>query len=515
MAGKFFKNLGRVCLFAILFDLAVIYAGCSKNSGKSGVEGDGKCKWDSDCKEGLKCVSDQCVKKPAPPATILYFYPALATNSTTATFEFECSKDDCTFTCRLDANEPEECKSPKTYSNLAEGAHTFTLRAIDSSGSGSLKPSIYSWRIYKEGGWRMIAAGSDKTCAVATDGSLWCWGYRVTGSNNIDVSDIPVRIDRANDWAAVSPGYNGACGIKTNGSLWCWGDYVPMTYGRYNFGAGATGAPYQVSALNWSTVSSGYSYTCAILQKKTLYCWRSSEYSPSVYGKYSFDEGTAGMTNIGDSSLWVDVSTGGRHTCGINVDGSILCWGDNTYGQIGNGSTAQVKSPVMVGGNSTWSDVSAGGFHTCGIKNDGSLWCWGSNGNGQLGDGTSIDRATPVQAGNETDWASVQCGSGHTCGTKSDGSLRCWGGNHYGQIGDGTTDDRSAPTKVSGGEWASVTVGDDHTCAADKWGNIWCWGDNRNGQVGDGTYEDGVCDKFVGRLVSLPPDFPKTPPIGR
>jgi alpha-tubulin suppressor-like RCC1 family protein len=91
------------------------------------------------------------------------------------------------------------------------------------------------------------------------------------------------------------------------------------------------------------------------------------------------------------------MAAGSAHTCGVQHDGTLWCWGDNFYGQLGDGGTTMQLSPEQIGGATTWTDITAGEDHTCGLQTDGTLWCWGFNGYGQLGDGTTTDEHQPVE----------------------------------------------------------------------------------------------------------------------
>ena len=185
------------------------------------------------------------------------------------------------------------------------------------------------------------------------------------------------------------------------------------------------------------------------------------------------------------------VSGGGFHTCAIKQDGSLWCWGNNFYGQLGNGRSGigEMSSiPVQIMSSGVVA-VSAGGFHTCAIKQDGSLWCWGWNQYGQVGDGTNTDRNTPVQI-MPGGVIAVSAGWAHTCAIKQDGSLWCWGWNQYGQVGDGTWESKNSPVQIMSEGVVAVALGwGGHTCAIKQGGSLWCWGWNEYGQVGDGTWE--------------------------
>jgi alpha-tubulin suppressor-like RCC1 family protein len=208
------------------------------------------------------------------------------------------------------------------------------------------------------------------------------------------------------------------------------------------------------------------------------------------------------------------VSAGANHTCAIKKDGSLWCWGWNGSGQLGLGDYAQRLIPEKVMALSTTPvvSVSAGDAHTCAVDQDKSLWCWGWNGSGQLGlgDTDTAQRLIPekVMALSTTPVVSVSAGDFHTCAVGQDKSLWCWGENSGGQLGLGDTAQRLIPEKVmalSTTPVVSVSAGYAHTCAVDQDKSLWCWGENSGGQLGLGTerpskvlYPVRVVKKFEG-----------------
>jgi alpha-tubulin suppressor-like RCC1 family protein len=144
----------------------------------------------------------------------------------------------------------------------------------------------------------------------------------------------------------------------------------------------------------------------------------------------------------------------------IKSDGTLWGWGNNQFGQLGDGTTTQRSSPIQIGTDTDWVSVSAGAdADTLAIKTNGTLWAWGRNEFGQLGDGTTTDRSTPAQVGTDSDWASVSAYS-TTLAIKTNGTLWGWGDNDHGQIGDGTTTNRLGPVQVgTDTDWVSVSVG--------------------------------------------------------
>src|SRR5439155_189354 len=205
--------------------------------------------------------------------------------------------------------------------------------------------------------------------------------------------------------------------------------------------------------------------------------------------------GLAGATSAAfDIRLvFARVSAGRSHACGVTSAGAAYCWGGNGYGQLGNGTTNVYGegSPVLVLGGLSFATLSAGDVHTCGLTTGGAAYCWGDNSAGQLGTGTTMSSSSPVLVSGGLTFATVSTGNLHTCGVTSAGAGRqayCWGSNIDGQLGDGTTTQRTSPVVVVGVlSFAAVNGVSFHTCSVTSAGAAYCWGDNSYGQLGDGT----------------------------
>ena len=238
-------------------------------------------------------------------------------------------------------------------------------------------------------------------------------------------------------------------------------------------------------------IATGYNHSCGILHDNSLVCWGSDYYGQLGDGGTNTDRtyvATYLPVDLGSGRTALAVSAGHSHTCAILDDGSLKCWGDNSHGQLGDGSTTDRTSPVQVdlGAGNTAVSISAGHSHTCAILQDGTLKCWGQDSNGQVGDGgTNSDQSSPVtiNLGSSRTAASVSAGIYHTCAVLDDGSIKCWGLNNEGQLGDGSTTTRTTPVSVNldAGKIAfAVAAGMHHTCAIVD-NHVECWGiDDQN-----------------------------------
>jgi alpha-tubulin suppressor-like RCC1 family protein len=213
-----------------------------------------------------------------------------------------------------------------------------------------------------------------------------------------------------------------------------------------------------------------------------------------------------GVGGAGTLTGILAIGAGHEHACAVRADRSTVCWGANTTGQLGNGTTTDSTAPVVVlgtGGGGTLGSVAAvdgGEGSTCARLTDLTARCWGANSQGQLGDNSTTQRLWPVQVkgvgglGSLTSVSRLRVGAQHACAVNSSNVLRCWGDNDSGQLGIGSTTDALAPATVasplngdastgSGG----MGAGSQHTCSLRTTGATWCWGTNVWGQLGDGT----------------------------
>ncbi|MCL2825642.1 MAG: hypothetical protein FWD57_16740, partial [Polyangiaceae bacterium] len=199
-----------------------------------------------------------------------------------------------------------------------------------------------------------------------------------------------------------------------------------------------------------------------------------AQWIPRIGAACSEDGGSI-CDGLGKCAKWKSVATGVRHTCGVTESGTAMCWGDNSYGQLGNGKGGEygTKSQVpqaVVGLETGVVAISAGGGHSCAVTSAGSVECWGQHIFMQFFGEETISNmnAVPAQVlGPESGAVAVSSGHGHACALTSAGGAMCWGWNFFGQLGDGTRIDNEIPQPVLGIESGVVAIagGGQSSCA--------------------------------------------------
>ncbi len=332
-----------------------------------------------------------------------------------------------------------------------------------------------------------IAAGDFHTCALTSAGGVKCWGSNLFSQLGQAGPESHVPLDvpgLTSGVTAIAAGGYHTCALTDTGGVKCWGR---NDVGQLGDGTNVTGVPVPVDGLASGVIAitAGDFHTCALTDAGGVKCW----------GDNSF--GALGDDSGADSNVPVDVTgltsgvdaigAGGYHSCAITSAGAVKCWGLNDRGQLGDGTTNWSNAPVdVVGLPSGVTAISGGYYHSCALMSAGGAMCWGRNTYGQLGNGTIVDSHVPVDVSGLAGVDAIAAGGYHSCALTSAGVVNCWGNGGDGAVGDGTYDDRDVPVPVLGGATV-IASGAYHSCALMSAGGIKCWGDNTNGQLGDGT----------------------------
>lgn len=286
-----------------------------------------------------------------------------------------------------------------------------------------------------------LSAANDHTCVVR-DSTVWCTGANSlgqlgTGDTTRSIAFIPSLLTNA---AMVDVGGSTTCAVKTDSTVWCWG-IVPTA------SVSADGQPVV------DFLPSRIPVQVAITDVRT-------------------------------------VAVGGSHACAVKTDGSVWCWGKNSIGQLGDGSTIASVVPVPARVNPV-SSIDAGPSHTCAVTTNASVWCWGSNGSHRLGQRSGGRRTTPTLV-RSVRARKVATGGAFTCAITTAGGVKCWGRNNYGQLGKRAGASRISPYTTSLKRVRSLSAGTEFICAttssrATSTLASWCWGRNRDGQLANGS----------------------------
>jgi alpha-tubulin suppressor-like RCC1 family protein len=323
-----------------------------------------------------------------------------------------------------------------------------------------------------------VSAGFSSACAVTTTGGAKCWGWNFNGwlgNGSTRNSDVPEDVyGLASGVAAISTVFGHTCALSTGGGVKCWGG---NEYGPGDLGDGSgydSFVPIDVSGLTSgaSAVSAGVGFTCALTMGGGVKCWGTDNFGQLGDGGASTcfpnfpPSWPCSPTPVDVSGLTSGVAaitTGYGHACALTTGGGVKCWGENLYGDLGDGETSNhcnpnwdpdggppcSSVPVQVSGlTSGVAAVSAGYHYTCAVMNVGGVKCWGSNAGGQFGNGTTTDSDVPVDVAGITNAVAVSAGPGYPCALLATGIVKCWSQGSGVLLGDGTVGGSLVPVEV-------------------------------------------------------------------
>jgi GH25 family lysozyme M1 (1,4-beta-N-acetylmuramidase) len=344
-----------------------------------------------------------------------------------------------------------------------------------------------------------LVLGSQVTCVLGPEPT--CAGE--------EAFQIPDTLELLASATTGTFGLRHGCLLHPDGTVLCWGCATEGQLGvpaesvsgrRRGRACRPLPAP-PPGAPRLREVAAGWLHTCGVAHDGGgVVCW--GDDSLDQLGRASPGPGVGAVEGLPEQPV-TRISAGGVHTCAVEGDGAVVCWGDGSYGQLGQGELADSARPVAVqglGGPAT--EVDAGAYHSCARLADGSVACWGDNRFGQLGDGTRTRRESAVAVqGLAGRVRAVEAGSSFTCAVLESGAVQCWGSNEMGELGGGFLEipplsgesppPPPPPVTVKGlpGKVRELRLAGNHACAELEDGPPVCWGANEHGQLGDGTRE--------------------------
>ena len=358
-----------------------------------------------------------------------------------------------------------------------------------------------------------VACGGEHTCALTRSGKVVCWGYNHVGQlggSQYQYEDWEKITPLSDGAISVSAGSWNTCAIMEDGRLLCWGYNLYHQLGG-DFSGYEGDEPVEVMYLDSAAidVSMGDSHICAVLVDGSVSCWGKNNHGEVGDGvdlslcEEAFDCLVPWATTVEGVSDAIGIGAGAGSTCVVESDGSVKCWGR------WNGTDQPTSSPLEIAGLTASAESVKQLDYVCTLLLDGNLMCWGLNDFGELGNGTQDMSWTPVEVKNLDGKAvDMAVGGSHACALLDDGRVQCWGRNRYGTLGIGELTDLSlVPVDVVGleSEVVSIDAGGLHTCAVIDDGSIQCWGLGSYCQLGN-DLDPQDCEEWDDCLFPTPVD---------
>jgi alpha-tubulin suppressor-like RCC1 family protein len=303
---------------------------------------------------------------------------------------------------------------------------------------------------------KAVSAGGQHTCAITHAGGVMCWGNNDSGqlgngstsSSGVFVPVAVVGLDSG--VVAIAAGYAHTCALTDTSAIKCWGGNASGQLGINSTDNALTPVDVHGLSSGVAAISAGQSHTCAVISGTRVACW-------GWNGSGQLGDGTKGNQRLvpvlaKGISAATDVAAGGDHTCALISGGGVVkCWGENVTGELGDGNTTEQTRAVRVHRlTEAVVAISAGGGHTCVTAQSNEVKCWGNNVYGQIGNGTSTNAVTAVRVLGVRSASASTAGGNHSCALITTGRIKCWGQNEFGELGDGTANNKSIPVNVVG-----------------------------------------------------------------
>lgn len=408
--------------------------------------------------------------------------PVWASPNDTTPYRFTSLTSRGNSSCAIDADKAAWCWGANDQGQLGDG--TTTTRPAPVKVKGPVKFTA------------LASAAGTTFCGLADDGKAWCWGDNTngqlgTGSGAVG-TDSPTPVNPTGDhkFTALFAGPGTTCGIDADKATWCWGA---------NPGNGTPDAspdPVAVAGSHdFTALTLDASTACGLEAGGKIFCWTAAD-----AGRTGVDPAPAKGTpaEVAGGRTYTSVRAANEErtgtaslVCAIDSGTKAWCWGNNSAGQLGNGSTTDSLVPVAVTGGHDFKTLTVSPSAVCGIDASSHAWCWGDNSSGQLGIGSTTAAKDPAAVDSATTYTAITAATNNGksfCAIVADGAAKCWGENGYGQAREGSTDPVTSPNPVGAFKaLRSLSTGAGFSCITDARNEASCWGHNDAGQTGAGT----------------------------
>lgn len=388
-----------------------------------------------------------------------------------------------------------------------------------SSETGAVLSGVWSGHLAPgQVAWKKVATGGNHSCAINSAGQAYCWGFNNNGqlgNNSTTDSSTPVAVNTSGVLGGktileIAPASQHTCALASDHNVYCWGwgdigqlgdnlsttSWVPVAVDKTGVLSGKT-----VKALAVAEQDA-----CVIASDDKLYCWGNNW--AGILGDGSDTRRPAPVavdtSGVLSGKTIASIKMGAGLSCALDSNSVAYCWGYNSYGQLGDNSTTERHSPVLVDtslgalAGKTIKSIYPGSEFNCAIASDDQVYCWGYNNHGQLGNNSTTNSQVPVAVNTSgalsgKTVASIASGNYGVCAVASDSNAYCWGLNDSGQLGIGLWTDSHVPVAVntagvlSGKTIHSIYLNYTQSCAVASDNEVYCWGRNEYGQLGNSS----------------------------
>ena len=513
------------------YDRATCFA--NGNCGLHAKPNGSSCSDGQACTTGDNCVAGSCVSEPVrcespDPSTCRDPASGSCTSTGACIYELPAPEGQPCTVASPDPNQSYSCRSGGCVGEAREG--TAWLWGSGESGqlghgqSGTGMQSALPVLLAQQAGVAAsfptdvisVATGSDHTLALTVDGSVWAWGnndYGQLGDDTTTARSRPVEISSLHSRViAIAAGSYHSLALFSDGTVYAWGRNDHQEIGDPSW-TGSTKTPRLVPGLtNVIALEAGNFHSVALKADGTIVTWGNNQFGQLGNNTSYTSPAGAGVTTVAIGSVrFRAIAAGQWHNLALAVDGRVYAWGGNQSLALGRTGTAPALAPVVVAGLSAIRGIAAGGFHSLALGGDGSVWAWGDNNDGEMGNGTLTPSAVavPAKVPGLSAATAIACGTFNNAVVLGDGSLWTWGGNGFGQLGDASRPVRDPkPKPISGVRDAQlVSLGRFHAAFVRPLNSVRIWGGNGHGRLGIGKTFNQRNTADTAEMLKKPPEL--------